>query len=43
MEKFTEEKYTDEYEQCWYEGKFVDQYCPCCPFRNECSGYDEEE
>lgn len=33
----------DEYEKCWYEGKYVDQYCPCCPYRNECSGYDDEE
>lgn len=33
----------DDYESCWQNGNYVDQYCPCCPYKDECSGYDEEE
>ena len=33
----------DEYEACWINGNYVDQYCPCCPHRNECSGYDDKD
>ena len=38
------DEYIDEYEKCWYEGKYVDQYCPCCPHRDECSaGSDDDD
>ena len=33
----------DEYEDCWNNGHYTDQYCPCCPYRNECSGYEDED
>lgn len=33
----------NEYDKCWYFGRYTDQYCPCCPYRDECSGYDDEE
>ena len=33
----------DDYESCWQNGNYVDQYCPCCPYKDECSGYDEED
>lgn len=26
-----------EYDDCWYNGNYTDQYCPCCPHANECS------
>lgn len=32
-----------EYEKCWYEGKYIDQYCPDCPYKDECSGYDDDD
>lgn len=33
----------DEYDKCWNYGRYTDQYCPCCPYRNECSGYEDED
>lgn len=33
----------DGYEDCWNNGRYVDQYCPCCPYRHDCSGYDDED
>lgn len=33
----------DEYEKCWCDGKYVDQYCPDCPYKDECSGYDDDD
>ena len=27
-----------EYDDCWYNGNYTDQYCPCCPHANECGG-----
>ena len=33
----------DGYEDCWNSGNYTDQYCPCCPYRNECSGYEDED
>ena len=31
-----------EYDDCWFNGNFTDQYCPCCPYKDECSGYEED-
>ena len=33
----------DEYEICYYEGRYSCQDCNYCPYRYECSGYEEEE
>lgn len=32
-----EEGADNEYDDCWYNGNYTDQYCPCCPYANECS------
>lgn len=32
-----------EYDDCWLNGNYIDQYCPCCPYRDECSGYEDKD
>lgn len=32
-----------EYDLCWLTGRYIDQYCPLCPHRGECSAYDEDD
>ena len=34
---FSNEGSDNEYDDCWYNGNYTDQYCPCCPHANECS------
>lgn len=34
---------SDNYDMCWESGNYVGQYCPCCPYRNECSGYEDDD
>ena len=32
-----------EYDDCWLNGNYEDQYCPCCPYKDECSGYEDDD
>lgn len=31
------------YEQCWNTGIYDGYDCEMCPYKNECSGYEDEE
>ena len=33
----------DEYEKCWENGDYDDQYCPECPYYEMCSGGDSDD
>ena len=33
----------DEYDRCYYDGDYDDQYCYDCPHKHECSGYTDED
>ena len=33
----------NDYEACYTTGIYEDQICEFCPYKNECSGYDEDE
>lgn len=41
LDIFKDYNSSDEYDKCWNYGKYIDQYCPCCPYRDECSGYED--
>jgi len=30
--------YSHDYDDCWLNGDYTDQYCEECPYRAECSG-----
>lgn len=32
-----------EYDRCYIAGQYDGQYCPLCPHRFNCSGYEEED
>lgn len=31
------------YDDCWNTGDYEDQYCPLCPHRFDCSGYEDRD
>lgn len=33
----------NEYDVCWSTGLYTDQYCECCPYKDECSGYEDRD
>lgn len=32
----------EEYERCYQYGEYTDQYCGDCPYKEICSGYEED-
>ncbi len=30
-----------DFESCWLEGKYEDQPCDMCPYKEDCSGFGE--
>ena len=35
--------YADAYDACYFGGEYDDQYCEGCPYKDNCSGYDDED
>lgn len=35
--------YFDDYDYCWVTGDYEDQCCSLCPYKNSCSGHEDED